>query len=46
LRGRAALQGADIATTVRLRDGERLLVDGPFMEAKEQSPPRSGRARA
>ena len=35
LRGGAGLHSADIATTVRVRDGERLLVDGPFMEAKE-----------
>jgi hypothetical protein len=35
LRGGVALHGADIATTVRVRDGERLLVDGPFMEAKD-----------
>ena len=35
LRGGFGLHSADIATTVRVRDGERLLVDGPFMEAKE-----------
>ena len=30
-----ALHGVDTATTVRVRDGERLAVDGPFMETKE-----------
>jgi hypothetical protein len=30
-----ALQAADTATTVRLRGGERLLTDGPFVETKE-----------
>lgn len=30
-----ALQGAETATTVRVRDGERLVTDGPFIEAKE-----------
>ena len=30
-----ALQGDDTATTVRVRDGERLVTDGPFIEAKE-----------
>ena len=29
------LQVADTATTVRLRGGERLLTDGPFIETKE-----------
>ena len=29
------LQGADTATTVRLRGGERILTDGPFVETKE-----------
>jgi len=29
------LHGVDTATTVRVRDGERLAVDGPFMETKE-----------
>jgi hypothetical protein len=29
------LQATDTATTVRLRDGERLLTDGPFVETKE-----------
>jgi hypothetical protein len=32
---RARLSEAHTATTVRLRDGERLLSDGPFAEAKE-----------
>jgi hypothetical protein len=30
-----ALQGADTATTVRVRDGQRLTSDGPFAETKE-----------
>ena len=30
-----ALQGDDTATTVQVRDGERLVTDGPFIEAKE-----------
>jgi hypothetical protein len=30
-----ALQPPDSATTVRVRDGERLLTDGPFVETKE-----------
>jgi hypothetical protein len=30
------LQPADAATTVRVRDGETLLTDGPFAEIKEQ----------
>lgn len=29
------LQAPDTATTVRLRGGERLLVDGPFAETRE-----------
>lgn len=29
------LQGADTATTVRVRDGERVTTDGPFAETKE-----------
>jgi hypothetical protein len=29
------LQPADTATTVRVREGERLVVDGPFAETKE-----------
>ena len=32
---RARLSEAHTATTVRLRDGQRLLSDGPFAEAKE-----------
>ncbi|MEX0673588.1 MAG: YciI family protein [Gaiellaceae bacterium] len=31
-----ALQPIDTATTVRMRDGEQLLTDGPFAETKEQ----------
>ncbi len=31
-----ALQPADTATTVRVRDGKRLLTDGPFAETAEQ----------
>jgi hypothetical protein len=30
-----ALQGAEVATTVRSRDGEIQLTDGPFAETKE-----------
>jgi|SRR5918995_6874302 hypothetical protein len=30
-----ALQPIDTATTVRIRDGEQLLTDGPFAETKE-----------
>jgi hypothetical protein len=29
------LEDVDTATTVRVRDGERLLTDGPFVETKE-----------
>lgn len=29
------LAGVDTATTVRVRDGERLLTDGPFVTSKE-----------
>jgi hypothetical protein len=29
------LEGLDTATTVRVRDGETLLTDGPFAETKE-----------
>jgi len=29
------LQAAETATSVRMRDGERLLTDGPFIETKE-----------
>jgi hypothetical protein len=31
----AALQGTDAATTVRVRDDETQIVDGPFAETKE-----------
>ena len=31
-----ALQPTSTATTVRVRDGERLVTDGPFAETKEQ----------
>lgn len=34
--GGAALQGIDTATTVRLRDGERRVEDGPFADTKER----------
>jgi hypothetical protein len=30
-----ALQGRDTAHTVRVRDGERIVADGPFAETKE-----------
>jgi hypothetical protein len=30
-----ALQGLDTATTVRVRDGQTLVTDGPFAETKE-----------
>jgi hypothetical protein len=30
-----ALQGAETATTVRVREGETLVTDGPFAETKE-----------
>lgn len=33
--GGAGLQGVDVATTVRMRAGERLLTDGPFADTKE-----------
>jgi hypothetical protein len=33
--GGEALQPATTATTVRVRDGETITTDGPFMEAKE-----------
>jgi len=32
----AALFGIDQATSLRVRDGERLVTDGPFAETKEQ----------
>lgn len=31
----AQLQPVDTATTVRVKDGETLLTDGPFLDAKE-----------
>ena len=34
--GGAALQPAEVATTVRQRDGKRQVQDGPYAEAKEQ----------
>ena len=34
--GGEGLQPAATATTVRVRDGERLLTDGPFAETREQ----------
>ncbi len=36
LRGGEALQPTATATTVRVRDGEAMLTDGPFAEAREQ----------
>jgi hypothetical protein len=33
--GGSELQGAESATTVRVRDGETLTTDGPFPETKE-----------
>lgn len=30
-----ALQDVDVATTVRVRNGERVVTDGPFIESKE-----------
>jgi hypothetical protein len=36
VRHSAALQPVATATTVRVRNGERLLTDGPFAETKEQ----------
>jgi len=32
------LQGAEAATTVRVRDGETQITDGPFAETKELLP--------
>jgi hypothetical protein len=32
----SGLLGPDTATTVRIRDGKRLVQDGPFADAKEQ----------
>ena len=36
LRAGAELQPADTATSVRVRNGQTLLTDGPFAETKEQ----------
>ena len=33
--GGAELQATDAATTVRVRDGDRLVTDGPYAEVKE-----------
>ena len=33
--GGEALEGVDTATTVRVRDGETQIIDGPFAETKE-----------
>jgi hypothetical protein len=30
-----ALQGTETATTVQMRNGERIVADGPFIESKE-----------
>lgn len=35
-RGGSQLQAADVATTVRLRAGDVVVSDGPFVESKEQ----------
>ena len=35
-KGGDALQSADTATSVRIRDGQVLLTDGPFAETREQ----------
>jgi hypothetical protein len=36
VRAGAMLEPVDTATTVRVRDGQRLLTDGPFAETAEQ----------
>jgi len=36
LRGGAQLQSSETATSVRVRDGEVMLTDGPFAETREQ----------
>jgi len=36
IKGGNALQPAPTATTVRVRNGKRMLTDGPFAETKEQ----------
>ncbi len=33
--GGEALQGAETASTVQVRDGKRIVTDGPFIESKE-----------
>lgn len=33
--GGEALEGAETASTVRVRDGKRIVTDGPFIESKE-----------
>lgn len=35
VRSRARLQGPETATTVRIREGRPLVIDGPFAETKE-----------
>jgi hypothetical protein len=36
IRGGEELRGTDTATSVRVRNGETLVTDGPFAETKEQ----------
>lgn len=36
IKGQNALQDSTTATTVRVREGKRLITDGPFAESKEQ----------
>jgi len=36
LRGGPRLRSAALATTVAVRDGKRLVTDGPFIESREQ----------
>ena len=36
MRGGEALQDGKTATTVRIRDGKRIVTDGPFAETKEE----------
>ncbi len=38
LLGAEQLAGTDTATSVRVRGGQRLLTDGPFLETKEHLP--------
>jgi|SRR5690349_9530996 len=40
LLGAEQLTGTDTATSVRVRGGQRLLTDGPFLETKEHRPGR------